>query len=274
MTSNTGGGRSGKDANSVIASIHTFDAAAGCDATTFQPCSDKALASHKAYVDSFRSIYTINNGLASNAAVATGRYAEDVYYNGNVSLFPISFLSNLGRTADNNVLFQPWYLTTFAAAEQLYDALTVWDRLGALNITSVSLPFFQQFAPSVKTGTYASTSTTYTTLTKAIRDYADGFIAVAAKYTPENGALAEQYDRNTGAPLSARDLTWSYAALLTANAARNGFVQNSWDANGLVLPEKCSGNPGKVVAVTFNVDATTVFGGTSFFGGAGTRREN
>jgi len=29
MTSNTGGGRSGIDANSVLASIHTFDPAAG-----------------------------------------------------------------------------------------------------------------------------------------------------------------------------------------------------------------------------------------------------
>lgn len=41
VTANTGGGRSGKDANTVLASIHTFDKAAGCDAATFQPCSDK-----------------------------------------------------------------------------------------------------------------------------------------------------------------------------------------------------------------------------------------
>ncbi|RYE72990.1 MAG: hypothetical protein EOO80_19600, partial [Oxalobacteraceae bacterium] len=45
--SNTGGGRSGKDANSILTSIHMFDPAATCDATTFQPCSDKALANHK-----------------------------------------------------------------------------------------------------------------------------------------------------------------------------------------------------------------------------------
>jgi hypothetical protein len=84
ITSNTGGGRSGKDANSVLASIHTFDAAAGCDAATFQPCSDKALANLKVYVDAFRSIYTLNKGIPSNAAVATGRYPEDVYFGGNV----------------------------------------------------------------------------------------------------------------------------------------------------------------------------------------------
>lgn len=86
ITANTGGGRSGKDANAALASIHTFDAAAGCDAATFHPCSDKALSNLKVYIDAFRSIYTINNGTASNAAVATGRYPEDVYMNGNVIL--------------------------------------------------------------------------------------------------------------------------------------------------------------------------------------------
>jgi glucoamylase len=85
MTANTGGGRSGIDANTALASIHTFDAAAGCDAITFQPCSDKALSSLKVYVDTFRSIYSINHGIPSNEAVATGRYAEDVYFGGNVS---------------------------------------------------------------------------------------------------------------------------------------------------------------------------------------------
>ena len=87
ITANTGGGRSGKDANTALASIHTFDPAAGCDAATFQPCSDKALSSLKVYVDSFRDFYSINKGIASNAAVATGRYTEDVYFNGNVCLY-------------------------------------------------------------------------------------------------------------------------------------------------------------------------------------------
>lgn len=67
-----------------MASIHTFDPEAGCDAATFQPCSDKALANLKVFVDSFRSIYGLNNGIASNAAVTTGRYPEDVYMGGNV----------------------------------------------------------------------------------------------------------------------------------------------------------------------------------------------
>lgn len=57
-----------------------------------------------------------------------------------------------------------------------------------------------------------------------------------------NGSLSEQYDRNTGTPLSARDLTWSYAALLTAAARRAGTVPGSWaDSNKLAtsIPSSC-----------------------------------
>jgi glucoamylase len=91
---NGGEYRSGKDLNSILTSIHTFDPAVGCDATTFQPCSDKALSNHKVYVDSFRSTYAINAGIPQGKAVAVGRYAEDVYYKGN-----------------------PWYLANFAAVD-------------------------------------------------------------------------------------------------------------------------------------------------------------
>ncbi|ESK93679.1 glucoamylase [Moniliophthora roreri MCA 2997] len=249
ITANTGGGRSGKDANTVLTSIHTFDPAAGCDATTFQPCSDKALSNIVQYVNAFRSIYAINSGIPSNQPVATGRYPEDSYYGGN-----------------------PWYLTTLAVAEQLYDALYVWNQQKSLDVTATSLPFFQIFSPSVTTGTYASTSSTYTTLTTAIKSWADGFISVVAKYTPSNGALAEQYNRATGVPLSASDLTWSYASALTAFGARAGQVPASWGAKGLT--STCTGSggspppSGSTVAVTFNVQATTTFGENIFLTGS------
>lgn len=69
----------------MLTSIHTFDAAAGCDAATFQPCSDKALANLYVYVEAFRDVYSINSDAADNAPIATGRYPEDSYYSGNVS---------------------------------------------------------------------------------------------------------------------------------------------------------------------------------------------
>ncbi|KAI8634097.1 family 15 glycosyl hydrolase [Xylariaceae sp. FL1651] len=217
---NVNNGRSAKDANVILGSIHSFDPALGCDAATFQPCSDRALASHKVVVDSFRSIYSINSGISAGSAVAVGRYPEDVYYNGN-----------------------PWYLNTLAAAEQLYDALYVWQTQGSIAVTSTSLAFFQALVPSVTAGTYASSSSTYTTIYNAVFAYADGFVNKVATYAASNGSLAEQYDRNTGSPLSARDLTWSYASFLTAVARRAGVVPAGWAGTGSAatsVPGVCS----------------------------------
>lgn len=161
---------------------------------------------------------------------------------------------------------QPWYLTTLAAAEQLYDSLYVWDAQGSLDITPISLAFFQIFNSSAAVGTYTSSSTVYLHLTSAIKTYADGFVSIVAKYTPEDGGLAEQYSKSDGKPLSAVDLTWSYASALTAFRARNGSVPASWGASGLTLPSVClTESGGGTAAMTFNVHAETVFGGESSF---------
>ncbi|OOF92881.1 glycoside hydrolase family 15 protein [Aspergillus carbonarius ITEM 5010] len=197
--------RSGKDANTLLGSIHTFDPEAGCDDTTFQPCSPRALANHKEVVDSFRSIYTINDGYTTSEAVAVGRYPEDSYYNGN-----------------------PWFLCTLAAAEQLYDALYQWDKQGSLEVTDVSLDFFQALYSSAATGTYSSSSATYSSIVDAVKTFADGFVSIVESHAASNGSLSEQFGKSDGLELSARDLTWSYAALLTANNRRNSVVPASW----------------------------------------------
>ncbi|KAL8942854.1 MAG: hypothetical protein Q9211_001217 [Gyalolechia sp. 1 TL-2023] len=178
-------GRSGKDANSILGSIHTFDPTAACDDPTFQPCSPRALANHKAVTDSFRSAYSINLGIPEGTAVAVGRYIEDVYMGGNA-----------------------WYISTLAAAEQLYDALYQFDRLGRLDVDATSLLFYRDLDPSIQVGSYPSSSELYANTTSAIRRYADGYLTIVQKYTPSDGSLAEQYSREDGSPVSAADLTW------------------------------------------------------------------
>ncbi|KAK4498647.1 hypothetical protein PRZ48_009157 [Zasmidium cellare] len=217
VLSNTGGGRSGKDANSILASIHLFDQSVGCNANTYQPCSDKALANHKVVTDSFRSIYSINSGIAQGTGVAVGRYPEDTYQGGN-----------------------PWYLNTAAAAEQLYDAVYQWKKAGSITITSISLPFFKDVYSSAATGTYASSSSTFTSIVNAVTKYADSYFVVAEKYAPQNGSLAEQFSRSNGSPLSAADLTWSYAAFLTAFNARKAAMPASWGASSAKVPSSCA----------------------------------
>lgn len=210
-------GRTGKDANTILVSIHNFDAKLGCDAATFQPCSDKALANLKTTVDSFR-IYKVNNGIPKGKAIAVGRYSEDVYFSGN-----------------------PWYLATLAAAEQLYDSLHVWRTQKAITVTDTSLDFFQDLVPSIKAGTYKKCSKEYRAIFDAVRTYAEGFVSIVEKYTPYEGTLSEQFDRDDGYPISARDLTWSYASFLTCADRRAGIVPPSWVSDGNnKVPGQCS----------------------------------
>lgn len=216
---NVNNGRTGKDANSILSSIQVFDpSATACDTSTFQPCSDRALANHKVVTDSFRSIYTINSGISEGTAVAVGRYPEDSYQGGN-----------------------PWYLNTLAAAEQLYDALYQWNNIGSITVTSTSLAFWQDLDSGAATGTYSSSSATYSTLTAAVKTYADGYVSVVEEYTPSGGGLAEQFSKTDGTPLSATDLTWSYAAFLTAISRRNAAVPASWgEPSASSVPGACS----------------------------------
>lgn len=94
--------------------------------------------------------------------------------------------------------------------------------MGSLSVTDISLAFFQDLLPSIMTGTYTASSPTYNTLTSAIKTYADGYLSIAQQYTPPNGSLSEQFSSSDGTPLSATDLTWSYAAFLTVVARRSG----------------------------------------------------
>ncbi|KAF8699870.1 1,4-alpha-D-glucan glucohydrolase, partial [Rhizoctonia solani] len=236
---NSADGRTGLDVNSILTSVHNFDPEAGCDVDTFQPCSDRALRNHKAVVDSFRSIYAINGNYSKSEGVAVGRYAEDVYYNGN-----------------------PWYLATFAAAEQLYYATYQWIKLGKIEITSLSLPFFQQIYPTAKVGSYSVVSKDGLGILFAVRKYADQFVLVNKKFVGPKGGLAEQFDRATGLPTSAVDLTWSYASAITAFDARSFKLPESWGAKGLNPPTgTCQAQPIPKVAVTFNLvsDSTNAY---------------
>jgi glucoamylase len=245
-----------------------FDPEAKCDDTTFQPCSPRALANLKVYVDSFRAIYTINKGISNNAAVATGRYAEDVYYGGN-----------------------PWYLTTLAVAEQLYDAIQQWSTFNTLTISETDLPFWKSVYPSAKVGTYKK-SRDFDKLLDAVLNFADGFVKIALKYTPSSGALAEQYSRENGTVVSARDLTWSYASFVTMRAARLSATSNypqipSWGAPNITKsPTTCKadgvtgvykpaigagappGSGGCTILTTFNVNASTFYGENLYLSGS------
>jgi len=52
----------------------------------------------------------------------------------------------------------------------------------------------------------------------------DAYLETVRAFTPESGDLSEQFDQNNGAQTSARHLAWSYAAFLSAVAARRLII--------------------------------------------------
>jgi glucoamylase len=174
------------------------------------------LSNLKAVVDAFR-FYDINSGIPNGTAIAIGRYPEDVYYEGN-----------------------PWYLNTLAVAEQLYDAVYVWQQQEAISVTETSLDFFTELVPNILIGKYARGYDTFSTIVEAVSLYADGFVNVVATYAQDDGSLDEQFSRIDGRPLSAVDLTWSYASFLTATARRAGIMPKPWAAEVEPVPDVCS----------------------------------
>lgn len=55
--------------------------------------------------------------------------------------------------------------------------------------------------------------------------HGDAILEAVRAFVPESGALSEQFHPSTGAQLSARNLTWSYAAFVTASDARQATLR-------------------------------------------------
>lgn len=54
----------------------------------------------------------------------------------------------------------------------------------------------------------------------SLQGWGDAFLRRVKYHVGTEGRLTEQYNRNTGISQGAKDLTWSYAAVLTAGWAR------------------------------------------------------
>ncbi|KAL7267590.1 glycoside hydrolase 15 protein [Rhizina undulata] len=198
-----GSSRSGLDCGTLLGSLHG-NGAKGYG--VFTPGSDEVLATLLALVDSFDDLYAINT--ASGApGIAIGRYPEDVY--------------DGDGTGEGN----PWFICTLTTAEVLYNAVSEFSTAGSITVSSTSEAFFQKFLSTATSGsTYDSGSTDYTTIVDGISTYADTFVATAQLHAATNGSLSEEFLRSDGVMTGARDLTWSYASLLTTAYARAGSI--------------------------------------------------
>lgn len=130
----------------------------------------------------FEREYPLNAGLQEGHAPALGRYAGDRYYSGGA-----------------------YYFATLAGA-QFYFCLA--EQLAA-GEPLAQVPDNRQFRERLGDADAASA------LARG-----DAFLRTVRAYTPTDGQLSEQFDQKDGRQTSARHLSWSYAALLSAAAAR------------------------------------------------------
>ena len=71
-----------------------------------------------------------------------------------------------------------------------------------------------------------SKTTTFRAITMGLAEMGDAYLRRVQYHGASDGSLSEQFDLNSGFMLSARDLTWSYIALIIAIDERNGAPVN------------------------------------------------
>ncbi|HET9874132.1 MAG TPA: glycoside hydrolase family 15 protein, partial [Propionibacteriaceae bacterium] len=125
-----------------------------------------------------------------------GRYPGDLYDGGSDSL------------GDH-----PWALCTANFAQLYYELAAEASASGSLPLDELSAPFFTQVGVTAATEIEAAVD--------ALRAAGDAMMN-AVVYHSDHLELSEQFDGVYGYEKSVRDLTWSYAAFLSAARARSG----------------------------------------------------
>jgi glucoamylase len=134
----------------------------------------------------FEVDYAINRDRSGERGPAMGRYAGDVYYSGGA-----------------------YFFATLGAAE-FYFRLAAALRSGAELAATQANQRFRRRLLGAAGGSPAG----------AAFACGEAIMRTVRAFTPSDGALSEQFDRTTGAQTSAKHLTWSYAAFITAAASR------------------------------------------------------
>ncbi|MBS7706074.1 glycoside hydrolase family 15 protein [Chelatococcus asaccharovorans] len=153
----------------------------------------------------FAAELAINADGPGRTAPAIGRYKGDIYYGGGA-----------------------FYLATLGVAE-FYFRLAAAVRTGSsFAIDRYNEPFMTRIVGHGLLGQarWPANEPERERGAAAIAARGDAFMATVRHFTPPSGELSEQFDRATGAQTSAKDLGWSYAAFLTAIAARKKAAQS------------------------------------------------
>ena len=173
----------------------------------------------------YGAIAVTDTRLLATAALLRGHWADA----GSPSVYPVNVADHdqrgigplMGRypgdtydgdTADHVVGGHPWALCTANFAELYYRLAGEIATAQALPFDDLSAPFFAQV------GIRADSSPTDAV---AALDLAGDAMLRAVVYHSDNLELSEQFDGTSGFEKSVRNLTWSYAAFISAVRARS-----------------------------------------------------
>jgi len=163
----------------------------------FAPTGYEAAITVSSYNTMFCNEYSINTADTAKGlpGVLYGRYQGDSYAGGN-----------------------PWVLSTAALASLFYR--------GAAHILTYGVPSSEVLAVWQKAfNTADALPTDKAALAKVFAAQGDGVLLRLRSHVVARGFhLDEQIDRNTGAQMSAKDLTWSYAEVLNAMSHRAKYI--------------------------------------------------
>ncbi|MEZ4741826.1 MAG: glycoside hydrolase family 15 protein [Bdellovibrionota bacterium] len=157
----------------------------------------KVMETARRIEDVFANIFPINQAETGNEAPAIGRYPEDSYDGYSVN-------------GEGN----PWFIATFAMAEY-YFALEKYAS--AASVDSKNYRLYCALVSLEKCQVYTNDKPAFIRKIKeGLRAKAEGFLARADFHSDSEGHMSEQMNRYHGFMQGARDLTWSYAAHVSA----------------------------------------------------------
>ena len=201
------------DGNIIRASRHISSKPSGLDVATilgvmhsagddgyYSYTNEKVLRTAALIKASFKEIYKINNN--EKYGVAIGRYPEDTYD---------------GMTTSS--LGNPWFLATLGYAQYYTEVKKEFLRKGLIEITEVSEPFFVDLLGESSTTQINSISVDSDhgrNIIAALDKEIESFYKRVEHHRSRSGSLSEQMNRDSGFMQGARDLTWSYAAYISA----------------------------------------------------------
>ncbi|KAJ3274019.1 hypothetical protein HDV01_003689 [Terramyces sp. JEL0728] len=158
------------------------------------------------------SSWALNNVTCSTdgyeMAPGIGRYPEDIFdgigymFEGQYKSFGAGF----------------WFLATNAMGEYLFKLINDYQQLEMISVTHKNRKFWE-FIGIQYAGDICKDDERFDAILDALFLKADAFIARSKEYAID-GYMSEQFHYLTGSQMSTSDLSWSYASIISVNAAR------------------------------------------------------